>query len=136
MTLASVVAAQIGAVFGCRTDRTSVFRVGLLSNRLVLLGVAVEVCRLLLLVSVPLLQRVFGTAPLGEPEGLILVLWPPLVRLAGQGREALLQALNARRRRADPVTRAFTPRSRIVAGARATVWSGSRAGVEHNGAGY
>jgi magnesium-transporting ATPase (P-type) len=63
MTLASIVAAQVGAVFGCRTDRTSVFRVGLLSNRLVLLGVAVEVGLLLVLVSVPLLQRAFGTAP-------------------------------------------------------------------------
>jgi hypothetical protein len=57
------VAAQVGAVFGCRTDRASVFRVGLLSNRLVLLGVAVEVGLLPVLVSVPLLQRAFGTAP-------------------------------------------------------------------------
>ena len=38
MTFATIVAAQVGAVFGCRTDRTSVFKIGLFSNRLVLGG--------------------------------------------------------------------------------------------------
>ena len=42
MTLACIVAAQVGAVFASRTDRASVLSVGLLTNRLVLLGVAVE----------------------------------------------------------------------------------------------
>ena len=57
MTLACIVAAQVGAVFACRTDRASVLSVGLLTNRLVLLGVAVELALLGLLLYVPLLQR-------------------------------------------------------------------------------
>jgi magnesium-transporting ATPase (P-type) len=137
MTLASIVAAQVGAVFGCRTDRTSVFRVGLLSNRLVLLGVPVEVGLLLLLVSVPLLQRVFGTAPIGVPEGLVLLLWPPLVLLADEGRKALLRALDARRRRADPS--AGGGRHASLAESRQNPDGGLvrvPAGVEHDGAGY
>ena len=136
MTLASIVAAQVGAVFGCRTDRTSVFRVGLLSNRLVLLGVAVEVGLLLVLVSVPLLQRVFGTAPIGVPEGLVLLLWPPLVLLADEGRKALLRALDARRRRADPPTGAL--QASLADGGQGQGDGLVRvpAGVEHDGAGY
>jgi hypothetical protein len=41
MTLAGVVATQIGAVFACRTDRASIFKIGFFTNRLVLLGIAV-----------------------------------------------------------------------------------------------
>ena len=127
-------AAQAGAVFGCRTDRTSVFRVGLLSNRLVLLGVAVEVGLLLLLVSSPLLRRVFGTAPVGVPEGLVLLLWPPLVLLADEGRKALLRALDARRRRADPPTGAL--HASLADGGQGDGLVQVPAGVEHDGAGY
>jgi magnesium-transporting ATPase (P-type) len=39
LTLAGIVACQIGDVFGCRTTHESVFKVGLGSNRLVLLGI-------------------------------------------------------------------------------------------------
>ena len=38
LTLAGIVAAQVGNVLACRTERTSVFRLGLWSNRAVLLG--------------------------------------------------------------------------------------------------
>jgi len=42
MTFAAVVAAQMGNVFACRTDRESIFRAGLLSNPHVWLGIAAE----------------------------------------------------------------------------------------------
>ena len=41
-TFAAIVATQVGAVFGCRTDRASVFNIGLFSNRLVLGGIVVR----------------------------------------------------------------------------------------------
>jgi magnesium-transporting ATPase (P-type) len=95
MTLAAIVAAQVGAVFACRTDRASLVRVGLLTNRLVLLGVVVELLLVGLLTSVPLLREVFGTAPLGLREEpvllLFLLLWPPAILLADEGRKALLR---------------------------------------------
>ena len=42
VTLAAIVACQDGNVFACRSERTSIFRLGFLSNRLIWLGIAVE----------------------------------------------------------------------------------------------
>ena len=39
MTLAGIVFAQIGQVMNCRTERTSVFKVGLFSNRRIVAGI-------------------------------------------------------------------------------------------------
>jgi Ca2+-transporting ATPase len=91
MTLASVVASQVGAVFACRTDRASVVQVGLFSNRLVLLGVAVELLVLVLLVYAPFLQPIFNTAPLGPAEWTFLLPWAPLLLLVDEARKALLR---------------------------------------------
>ncbi len=87
MTLAGIVAAQVGNVFACRTDRTSVFRAGLGSNRLVLVGVAVEVTLLLALILVPPLARVFGLAPLAPREWGLLLAFPPAMLLLEEGRK-------------------------------------------------
>jgi magnesium-transporting ATPase (P-type) len=76
MTLAGIVAAQVGNVFACRTDRESIFRVGLLRNRLVLQGVAAEIGVMLLLVMVPPLARLFELAPLRFREWGILLVFP------------------------------------------------------------
>jgi magnesium-transporting ATPase (P-type) len=97
MTLAGIVAAQVGAVFACRTDRASVLTVGFFRNRLVLWGVAVELTLLLLLVYTPWLQDVFHTAPLGPREWAFAVAWAPLLLLADEGRKALLRRRERRR---------------------------------------
>ena len=67
MTLAAIVATQVGAVIACRTDRASIFRIGFTTNRLVLWGIGVELMLLALLVYTPFLQPIFNTAPLGLP---------------------------------------------------------------------
>ncbi len=54
--------------FACRTDRESVFRVGLFRNRFVLHGILAEVGILLALILIPPLRRVFGLAPLRFEE--------------------------------------------------------------------
>ena len=74
MTLAGIVASQIGNVFAVRTERSSTFSVGVFSNRYVNLGVIVEIAILLAIVYLPPLQRVFTTAPI--PAGLGLILLP------------------------------------------------------------
>jgi magnesium-transporting ATPase (P-type) len=91
MTFATIVATQVGMVFNCRTDRVSVFRIGLFSNRLVLGGIAVELCILGLLMYAPFLQRVFNTAPLGLVEWAFVLAWIPVIFLVDELRKALLR---------------------------------------------
>jgi P-type Ca2+ transporter type 2C len=98
MTLAGVVAAQVGAVFACRTDRASVFRIGLFSNRLVLLGVAIELGILGLLIYMPFLQSLFNTAPIGVREWAFVFAWTPVLFLADELRKALLRRKNTKLR--------------------------------------
>ncbi|MFZ1912963.1 MAG: cation-transporting P-type ATPase, partial [Propionicimonas sp.] len=82
MTLAAIVFCQIGAVLNCRTDRQSLFTVGLLANRQVLVGIAVEVVLLSALIYVPFLQAVFGTTAIGPFDWLCLIALPiPMVLL-------------------------------------------------------
>ena len=91
MTLAGVVTCQVGAVFGCRTETTSVFKIGLFSNRLVLVGVAVELILLVSLIYVPLLQGIFNTAPIGLQEWVYLFAWTPILFFLDEARKAGLR---------------------------------------------
>jgi len=76
MTLAGIVAAQVGNVFACRTDRESILRVGLFSNPRLLLGVLSEIALLAGLILIPSLARVFGLAAPSFEEWRILLLFP------------------------------------------------------------
>jgi magnesium-transporting ATPase (P-type) len=91
MTLAGIVATQVGAVFGCRTDRASIFKIGFFTNRLVLVGIVVELLLLGLLVYVPFLQSTFNTAPLGLVEWCFVFAWTPVIFLLDEVRKALLR---------------------------------------------
>ncbi len=93
ITFAAIVMAQVGAVFGCRTERISVFKVGLFSNKMILVGIAVEFMLLALLVylPIPFLHQLFNTAPLGWREGAFLLLIPPVMVLADEARKWLLR---------------------------------------------
>jgi magnesium-transporting ATPase (P-type) len=96
MTLCGIVAAQIGNVFACRTDRESVFRTGLFSNRLVWLGIAAELGLLLLLIGVPVLARTFSLSKLAFREWGILLLFPCIVLGLEEARKAWLRARTQR----------------------------------------
>jgi magnesium-transporting ATPase (P-type) len=87
MCLAGIVASQIGIALAVRTERESVFTVGLFSNRLLLWGIVSEVLILLALSYTPFLQRIFGTAPLTVPDLLFLLIFPPLMLLAEELRK-------------------------------------------------
>jgi magnesium-transporting ATPase (P-type) len=76
VALAAVVFAQVGNVFTQRAERVSILRVGFLSNPLVLPAVAAELAIMALIVYVPFLQEVVGTA------GLPLAVWPVLALVA------------------------------------------------------
>lgn len=64
VTFTAIVAAQVANVFACRSDRTSIFKLGWLSNPLILVGVAVEVSILLAITYTPVGNLIFNTAPL------------------------------------------------------------------------
>jgi Ca2+-transporting ATPase len=87
MTLAGIVAAQIGNVFACRTDRDSLFRIGVTSNRLVLVGIAAEVGILLGLMFVPPFPSVFGLVPPSFREWQLLLLFPPAMLALEEARK-------------------------------------------------
>ncbi len=98
MTQTGIVMAQVGAGFAMRTGRRSVFEIGLLSNRLLLVGVAFELALAAALVYAPGLNAAFHQAPIGPVHWLVLLSWPFLVVLAEEGRKALLRRLAARGR--------------------------------------
>lgn len=79
MTLASIVFAQIGMVWNCRSDTRSVFSIGPFSNTTITIGIAVEIVLILAIINVPILQGVFHTAPLHGAEYLYLVVIPVVV---------------------------------------------------------
>ena len=57
-----IVLMQVGNAFACRTERVSVFRIGLFGNRFLLWGIAFELVFAAALIYVPFLQSLFGTA--------------------------------------------------------------------------
>ena len=79
MTLASIVFCQIGAVFNCRTEKQSLFKVGLFSNKQINLGVIFEVILIITIVYLPSLQSIFHTAPLDKSDWMLLCVWPPVI---------------------------------------------------------
>lgn len=99
MTFAAIVLAQVGAVSGCRTDRISVCKVGLFSNKMILLGIAVECTLLALLIYLPVppLHALFNTAPLGLREWAFLIWIPPLMLAADEMRKRLLRGMEQRK---------------------------------------
>jgi magnesium-transporting ATPase (P-type) len=97
MTLATIVACQDGNVFACRSERTSIFRLGFFSNPWIWLGIATEWMLIISIVDVPLLRRVFSTSPLTVWQCLLLLLCPPILL----GAEELRKALFLRRARLD-----------------------------------
>jgi magnesium-transporting ATPase (P-type) len=99
MTLAGIVACQVGNAFACRSGRQASWRLGFASNRLLLIGIVVEVALLLSLIYAPPLQLVFGLAPLGIEHWGLLVAFGPLLFVCEQGRKAVWKRFSQAERR-------------------------------------
>jgi P-type Ca2+ transporter type 2C len=94
MTLASVVMTQIGNLFAHRTERVSILGLGrrlLFGNRLIWLGIGVELIVILLLVYWPVANEVFGTAPFHPGYWAFLVAWVPALLVADELRKAVVR---------------------------------------------
>jgi magnesium-transporting ATPase (P-type) len=91
-----IVLMQVGNAFACRTERVSVFRIGLFGNRLLLWGIAFELAFAAALIYVPPLQRVFGTSAIAARWWIVLAAFAPLIFLAEEARKALVRRLRAK----------------------------------------
>jgi magnesium-transporting ATPase (P-type) len=89
MALAAVVTTQIGNLFAQRTERTSILRIRLFSNRLVWLGIGTELILIVLIVYVPFFQNIFGTAAFPLEYWLFLFAWIPILPIVDEVRKAL-----------------------------------------------
>ncbi|MCW5318311.1 HAD-IC family P-type ATPase [Nostoc sp. KVJ3] len=102
MTLAAIVACQVGNLFACRSDWSSVFRQSWSNNSLLWLGITVECVALFAFIDFPPFRQVFGTASLANWHWLILLACPPILISVEELRKLLL-----RNQRRGNVKRAF-----------------------------
>jgi magnesium-transporting ATPase (P-type) len=79
MTQTAIVTSQIGASQAMRTNRRSVFSVGLFSNRFLLVAIALELALAAALIYVPGLNDAFHQRPIGPWHWALLLVWPPLI---------------------------------------------------------
>ena len=96
MTFAGIVACQVGTATAARTDRVSLFSVGLFSNPLLLVGIAFEIVLTAGAIYLPAAQSLLGTRPLTGGELAVLATFPVIVWGADEAYRAL------RRRRSAP----------------------------------
>ena len=91
MALGAVVATQIGNLFAQRTERTSVFKIGWFTNRMVWIGIASELLLIFMIVYIPFFQQVIGTSSFPLTNWLFLFAWTPSLLLADELRKGLLR---------------------------------------------
>ncbi|PZO41161.1 MAG: HAD family hydrolase [Pseudanabaena frigida] len=91
MTLAIIVACQDGNVFACRSERTSIFRLGFFSNPFIWLGIATEWVLIVSIIEVTQLRQVFSTSPLTVWQWSFLLICPPVLLGAEELRKLFLR---------------------------------------------
>jgi magnesium-transporting ATPase (P-type) len=94
MTLAIIVACQDGNVFSCRSEQTSIFKLGFWTNPWIWLGIVTEWMLLISIIDVPILRRIFSTAALTPWQCVLLFLCPPIILGAEEIRKAIGQQFN------------------------------------------
>lgn len=73
ITLAAIIITQIANGLTCRSSRDSIFRIGIFSNKYLLLGIIAEIILILLIVYAAPFQRIFGTTSLDLENWLFLI---------------------------------------------------------------
>ena len=96
MTQAAIVAGQFANGFGCRTERQSVFKIGLLSNRFLVISEFIGVGIMLAISYVPFIADIFKTGPLTLGDWGFLVIAAVTLFFAEEGRKWLLRRKDAR----------------------------------------
>lgn len=91
MVFTALTFTQLGNVMVIRSDRESLFTLGLLSNRFLLLTVVLSICLHMALVYVPALNSIFSTQPLSASDLLLCVAVAMVVMLAVEGEKLLIR---------------------------------------------
>jgi P-type Ca2+ transporter type 2C len=91
MTQGGIVVGQFFNGFAIRTDRISVFRIGLLSNRFLVIGELFGLCILAFISYVPVCNEIFHTAPLELKHWLMLFAFGFILFVAEEGRKAVVR---------------------------------------------
>ncbi len=102
MTLLGIVMAQVGNGFAMRTHRQSILAVGFFTNKLRWWGLGGELLGVAALMYIPILQKIFSTAPLTWQEWAVMALFSPVLLFADEIRKFFL--------------RRFTRESEVVGG--------------------
>jgi sodium/potassium-transporting ATPase subunit alpha len=89
--LTAIIITQIGNVFACRLSKESIFSIGFLSNKLIFVGIMVEILLQLFIVYHPWGNKIFRTAPVGLYVWLILVPFSALLLFAEEIRKAYIR---------------------------------------------
>jgi magnesium-transporting ATPase (P-type) len=93
MSLAGIVACQIGNGLACRSKHESILTPGPFSNQAMLLAIVAEIVLLLLLIYVAPLAHVFHLAPLEPVHWLLLATFGPLLLFAEECRKAVARTI-------------------------------------------
>ena len=96
MTQAAIVAGQVANGFGCRTKRESLFKVGLFTNRFLLIGEVIGIGIMCAISYVPFLQDIFKTAPLTLADWGFLVIAAVTLFFAEEARKWVMRRRDAR----------------------------------------
>jgi len=91
MTFLGMIFGQIGTAFAVRTQRASLWSVGVFSNRYLLLAIAAELAVAAVLVYAPPLQSLLGTAALPARYLLLLLPYPLIVWGADELRKYVIR---------------------------------------------
>jgi calcium-translocating P-type ATPase len=104
MTFFSMVVCQIGTAFAARTDRDSLRSIGVLTNPLLIWGIAFELVLAAIFIYTPPFQSLLGTAPPGWDALLLVAPFPFIVWGADELRRYFVRRRDAGS--AQPVCRA------------------------------
>ena len=91
---ASIIICQISDVIICRTRTQSLLKVGVFSNKLVLVGIASELFLLALIAYVPMFNTFFGTAPLSFEQLMLPVPFAVAILLGDELRRVFVRREN------------------------------------------
>ena len=89
--LSTIIVMQIMNAFICRHPRESVFHTAWFGNRLLLLGIVLEIILILLIVYTPLGNSMFGTAPIGINVWLYAIPFCLVMLILDELRKVLLR---------------------------------------------
>jgi magnesium-transporting ATPase (P-type) len=102
MTFLGMIAGQIGTAFAVRTNRASLWSIGVFSNRYLLAAVAAELALAAVFVYTPAMQSLLGTAALPARDLAFLLPYPFIVWGADELRRWLLRRHEVRALQVSP----------------------------------